>query len=97
MNQEVVNSRIQVDMETAKELSSLMLHMEYGIIDQYKSAVEVLREALWKYFPAKETRRVLDLDRRFVHMFLSLSLSLCVCVCVCGVCMWEGEGQESAV
>ena len=71
MNQEVVNSRIEVDLETAKELSSLMLHVEYGSIRQHTSPLELVKEALWKFFPMKETRRILDLDRR------------CVCVCVC--------------
>ena len=80
MNQEVVNSRIEVDLETAKELSSLMLHIEYGSFRQHTSPLELVKEALWKFFPMKETRRILDLDR-----------CVCVCVtavyvCVCGLC-----------
>ena len=93
MNQEVVNSRIEVDLETAKELSSLMLHVEYGSIRQHTSPLELVKEALWKFFPMKETRRTLDLDRCvcvctavYVCVWF-MPLCMCMCVLVCVLCV----------
>ena len=83
VNQEIVNSRFEVDLETAKELSAIMLQVEQGNMSQYQSPLAVVKEALWKVFPMKETRRILDLDRRCVCVHTCVCVCVCVCVRVC--------------